>query len=107
MKLVEKGLDLGLALREAVETISSEAEGGGHNIAAGARIPQGTEKILIENLNIAIDKQFDEREEQNKKKSVKIETPPKKKTTTTIKKEPTKKSTSTTKKKTTSTKKTE
>ncbi|NHJ84176.1 MAG: DHH family phosphoesterase [Asgard group archaeon] len=56
--LVSMGLDLGLALREAVESIGSEAEGGGHNIAAGARIPKGTEKLLIENLNIAIEKQI-------------------------------------------------
>ncbi|NHJ48199.1 MAG: DHH family phosphoesterase [Asgard group archaeon] len=77
MPLVKKGLDLGLALREAVEAIGSEAEGGGHNIAAGARIPQGTEKILIEKLNIAIDKQYDEKEAKQKKST------PKKTTTQT------------------------
>ncbi|NHK32710.1 MAG: DHH family phosphoesterase [Asgard group archaeon] len=69
-ELVKRGLDLGLALREAVETIGSKAEGGGHNIAAGARIPQGTEKILIENLNIALDKQLD-KDEIDKKPSAK------------------------------------
>ncbi|MHA1243353.1 MAG: DHHA1 domain-containing protein [Candidatus Heimdallarchaeota archaeon] len=57
-KLIQIGLDLGLALREAVKAIGSEAEGGGHNIAAGARIPKGTEKLLIEALNEAIEKQI-------------------------------------------------
>lgn len=61
-QLVKEGLNLGLALREAVETIGSESEGGGHNIAAGARIPQGTENLLIENLNTAIDKQMNKKE---------------------------------------------
>lgn len=56
--LVSQGLDLGLALREAVSSIGSEAEGGGHNIAAGARIPKGTEKLLIESLNAALEKQL-------------------------------------------------
>ena len=57
-KLVQIGLDLGLALREAVKSIGSEAEGGGQNIAAGARIPQGTEQLLVEALNEAIEKQI-------------------------------------------------
>jgi len=61
-QLVSEGLDLGLALRKAVEAIGSESEGGGHNIAAGARIPQGTENLLIENLNAAIDKQMNKNE---------------------------------------------
>jgi RecJ-like exonuclease len=56
--LIQKGLHLGDALREAVESIGSSAEGGGHNIAAGARIPQGTEAIFIEALNTAVEKQL-------------------------------------------------
>jgi single-stranded-DNA-specific exonuclease len=60
--LINQGLDLGLALREAVESIGSEAEGGGHNIAAGARVPKGTEMLLIENLNTALEKQLHPKE---------------------------------------------
>ncbi|HUU77835.1 MAG TPA: DHH family phosphoesterase [candidate division Zixibacteria bacterium] len=63
-ELVSKGLDLGLALREAVTSLGSEAEGGGHNIAAGARIPQGTEKLLIESLNVVIEKQLDKKKKE-------------------------------------------
>ena len=65
--LVSQGLDLGLALREAVQSIGSEAEGGGHNIAAGARIAQGTEKLLIEGLNEVIEKQLKSKESSEKK----------------------------------------
>ncbi|MFW9923394.1 MAG: DHHA1 domain-containing protein [Candidatus Thorarchaeota archaeon] len=84
-KLVKQGIDLGLALREAVEGIGSEAEGGGHNIAAGARIPQGTEKILIEGLNDAIEKQLqaDINDEKKEKKEPKQSST---KSTTTAKK---------------------
>jgi len=65
-QLVEKGLNLGLALREAVEKLGTKAEGGGHNIAAGARIPQGTEALLIENLNEALEKQIGEKKPEVK-----------------------------------------
>lgn len=92
--LVSMGLDLGLALRGAVESIGSNAEGGGHNIAAGARIPQGTEQLLIENLNIAIEKQLKKDVSKPKKHSSVKKTSKKPKTTatkTTSKKSPSKK----------------
>ena len=66
--LVSQGLDLGLALREAVSSIGSEAEGGGHNIAAGARIPKGTEKLLIESLNATLEKQLHAKDAKEPKK---------------------------------------
>jgi len=83
--LVSMGLDLGTALREAVESIGSDAEGGGHNIAAGARIPQGTEQLLIESLNSVIEKQLHKKDEpaEKPKKSSKKEA--KKATATTTK----------------------
>jgi RecJ-like exonuclease len=56
--LVQQGLDLGTALREAQEEIGDEAEAGGHNIAAGARIPQGTEQVLIEKMNDVLENQL-------------------------------------------------
>ncbi len=91
--LVTMGLDLGLALRSAVESIGSNAEGGGHNIAAGARIPQGTEQLLIESLNIAIEKQLKKDNPKPKKQSSAKKTT--EKTTTTSKTKTTsKKSTS-------------
>ncbi|MEA2071653.1 MAG: DHH family phosphoesterase [Asgard group archaeon] len=57
-QLVTQGLSFGDALRVAVEKLGPKAEGGGHDIAAGARIPQGTEDIFIESLNMAIEEQL-------------------------------------------------
>jgi RecJ-like exonuclease len=46
-KLVRRGLNLGVALRKACEVVGGE--GGGHNIAAGARIePSVVKEFLIE-----------------------------------------------------------
>ncbi|MCK5183708.1 MAG: hypothetical protein KAQ95_05330 [Candidatus Heimdallarchaeota archaeon] len=95
-KLIKQGLDLGLGLREAVESIGSEAEGGGHNIAAGARVPQGTEMLLIENLNAVLEKQLHPKEEkpsEPKKKAPKPKTPTQKSKTTAKKKPKSTKST--------------
>ena len=80
--LIANGLDLGTALREAVEAIGSQAEGGGHNIAAGARIPQGTEQLLIENLNDALEKQQKSKELKEVKETKKTTTKINKKVTT-------------------------
>ncbi|MBD3189425.1 MAG: recombinase RecJ [Candidatus Heimdallarchaeota archaeon] len=57
-ELVAEGLDLGEALREAASSIGSNSEGGGHNIAAGARVPQGTEQLFLEKVNSVIEEQF-------------------------------------------------
>jgi len=114
VQLIEQGLNLGIALREAVEKLGTRAEGGGHNIAAGARIPQGTEALLIENLNKALEKQLGPKKEAEVEPPVKGKEPVKttssgssKKATTksTTKKVTTKTKTATTKTKKTSTKK--
>lgn len=47
--LVKKGVNLGLAMREASTLINEGAVGGGHNIAAGAKVP---EKLLEKFLKI-------------------------------------------------------
>ncbi|MBN2110529.1 MAG: DHH family phosphoesterase [Methanosarcinaceae archaeon] len=47
--LVEKGLDLAYALREASREVGGE--GGGHNIASGASIPPGTEEEFISRVD--------------------------------------------------------
>jgi RecJ-like exonuclease len=43
--LVERGLDLSAVMRQAAEAV--RGSGGGHNIAAGASIPQGTEDDFL------------------------------------------------------------
>lgn len=50
-KLIKRGLDLGIAIREALEELKIESEGGGHNIAAGARIPTKLEEEFLNVLN--------------------------------------------------------
>ncbi|NIO37300.1 hypothetical protein GTO27_06295 [Candidatus Bathyarchaeota archaeon] len=46
-ELVENGLDLGTVLRSVLEDGSITGEAGGHDIAAGALIPQRTEEIFL------------------------------------------------------------
>ncbi|MEM3587190.1 MAG: DHH family phosphoesterase [Candidatus Jordarchaeaceae archaeon] len=48
---IQQGIDLGAALRSAIKEISPEATAGGHNIAAGAHIPIGTESKLLQALD--------------------------------------------------------
>jgi len=55
MELVEKGIDLGKAMREASEGIG---EGGGHDIAAGAFIPFEKLEIFLRRLDYALGKQL-------------------------------------------------
>jgi RecJ-like exonuclease len=45
---VDKGLDLSKALKKAAEELGGV--GGGHNIAAGATIPQGKEEEFLDLL---------------------------------------------------------
>jgi RecJ-like exonuclease len=47
--LVRRGLDLGAAMREAAK--AAEGEGGGHTIAAGARVAPGKKKLFIEKID--------------------------------------------------------
>ncbi|MBN1159818.1 MAG: DHH family phosphoesterase, partial [Candidatus Diapherotrites archaeon] len=56
-RLVNKGLNLGKLMHEACDKIGNESEGGGHAIAAGARIPKDSEKKFLEIANEIIKKQ--------------------------------------------------
>ena len=54
---VDKGLDLSKALKKAAEKL--DGVGGGHNIAAGATIPQGKEEEFLDLLEKEIKTQLD------------------------------------------------
>jgi RecJ-like exonuclease len=54
--LVNKGLHLGNAMEEACKKVGGE--GGGHNVAAGARIPKDKEKEFITIIEEIIKKQL-------------------------------------------------
>jgi RecJ-like exonuclease len=55
-ELVEKGLDLSLAMHKAAKSLNGA--GGGHNIAAGATIPKGKEEEFLEILEEEIKTQL-------------------------------------------------
>jgi RecJ-like exonuclease len=55
-ELVEKGLDLSVALKKAAGVL--DGVGGGHNIAAGATIPKGKEEEFLELLEEEIKAQL-------------------------------------------------
>jgi len=57
-QIVEAGAHLGKLLQEACHEIGSGAEGGGHNIAAGATIPRGSEKRLLDIVERLLAKQL-------------------------------------------------
>ena len=48
-ELVEQGLHMGKVMQEAAEQV--EGGGGGHDIAAGAYIPKGKERVFLELVN--------------------------------------------------------
>lgn len=48
-KMVEKGLDLSVVMRNACEAV--EGSGGGHDVAAGGVVPKGKEKAFLELVN--------------------------------------------------------
>ncbi|WP_292467492.1 DHH family phosphoesterase [Methanolobus sp.] len=54
--LVEKGLDLSFALREAAKLVGGE--GGGHNVASGASIPPGTAEQFIAKVDEIVAEQL-------------------------------------------------
>jgi RecJ-like exonuclease len=60
-ELIKKGINLGTAIREAVSSIGGEAEGGGHDIAAGASIRKGTEESFLLRLEDSIKSQLEVR----------------------------------------------
>ncbi|MHA2407187.1 MAG: DHHA1 domain-containing protein [Candidatus Ranarchaeia archaeon] len=53
-QLVEKGIDIGTAFREALAKVDPEFEAGGHNIAAGARVSKVNRTKFLK----AVDKIF-------------------------------------------------
>ena len=55
-KLVDAGLDLAFAMREAAASVGGM--GGGHNVASGASIPKGTAQKFLEFLDPVIGKQL-------------------------------------------------
>ena len=55
-QLVEKGLNLSIAMKKAASAI--DGVGGGHNIAAGATIPKGKEEEFLELLEKEIKSQL-------------------------------------------------
>jgi len=63
LELVERGLDLGAALRDIVASEKMTGEAGGHNVAAGARIPKGKETIFLDKLEIALLQQVERKED--------------------------------------------
>jgi len=54
--LVRKGLDLGKALKEIA--VDYEGAGGGHNVAAGARIKPEYKEVFLKKINETIGKQL-------------------------------------------------
>ncbi|MDI6889232.1 MAG: DHH family phosphoesterase [Methanocellales archaeon] len=61
--LVRRGLNLAVALKESAEQVGGA--GGGHDIAAGATIPRGTEEKFISILNEKIGLQLGDGHEQH------------------------------------------
>jgi Single-stranded DNA-specific exonuclease len=59
--LVEKGLDLSFALREAAKLVGGE--GGGHNVASGASIPPGTAEQFIAKVDEIVAEQLPRKEQ--------------------------------------------
>ncbi|MDI6888362.1 MAG: DHH family phosphoesterase [Methanocellales archaeon] len=60
-KLVEKGVDLSIAMREGAKQVGGT--GGGHSVASGASIPSGEETKFIEAVDAIITKQLGEMHE--------------------------------------------
>ena len=57
--LVDKGLDLGLAMKKVSRDL--DGNGGGHKIAAGATIQSDKEKDFLEKTDLIISKQVKEK----------------------------------------------
>ncbi|MEM4662418.1 MAG: DHH family phosphoesterase [Candidatus Diapherotrites archaeon] len=57
-ELVKKGLNLGLLMRLCCELLDTKAEGGGHQVAAGAKIPREKLQEFIEILDKKLDEQI-------------------------------------------------
>ncbi|MDZ7849964.1 MAG: DHH family phosphoesterase [Halodesulfurarchaeum sp.] len=57
-RLSGRGIDLSVAMREAAATVGGE--GGGHAMAAGATIPEGTEPSFIDAIDAILGSQLDD-----------------------------------------------
>ncbi len=55
-KLLQKGLDLSVAMSEAAKNVGGI--GGGHDIASGAAIPVGTESKFLKDVDSVITEQL-------------------------------------------------
>jgi RecJ-like exonuclease len=55
-RMVERGLDLSRAMREAAESVGGT--GGGHNVAAGATIPEPKVNDFIQALDDIVSRQM-------------------------------------------------
>jgi len=55
-ELIDKGLDLSIAMKKSAELLNGV--GGGHNIAAGATIPKGKEEEFLDLLEKEIKTQL-------------------------------------------------
>ncbi|MFW5895952.1 MAG: DHH family phosphoesterase [archaeon] len=54
--LVRRGLDLSVAMHEAA--VAVDGEGGGHDVAAGATIPRGTEETFVDRVDDLVGEQL-------------------------------------------------
>ncbi|KKM06552.1 hypothetical protein LCGC14_1742820, partial [marine sediment metagenome] len=57
-KIVNKGINLSKAIRDACELSGLDVLGGGHPPAAGTKIPLDKAELFLENCNIAIQRQL-------------------------------------------------
>jgi RecJ-like exonuclease len=55
-RLTRQGLDLSVAMRECSQAVGGD--GGGHDVAAGATIPKGTQSEFVERVNDLIGEQL-------------------------------------------------
>jgi RecJ-like exonuclease len=55
--LVRRGLDLSAAMHDAATAV--DGEGGGHDVAAGATIPRGTESEFVQHVDRLVGQQLD------------------------------------------------
>jgi single-stranded-DNA-specific exonuclease len=61
-QLVKNGIDLGKAIQETIQQFEGEAEGGGHDIAAGAFIAKGSEEMFLLRLDDSIERQLENKQ---------------------------------------------
>jgi len=60
-QLIRNGLDLSVIMREASRAVGGD--GGGHDVAAGATIPTGTQQTFVDHANEIVGQQLGENQE--------------------------------------------